>query len=315
MSSQDVAIDGSFWAASFVHAANGHDYLAVGHVMKIPSDASGTINSTVVRTSLLDVTDPTYYVGHAEVSDNIDIYADSGRFEAVYEGFGMTSTNDSDPLDTMHFYSSKGGVNYDLGFAFSSPALMNNGLGAFWFGGDWGYQWSMPKGRTSGWIDVNGTRLEIDPTKSSTWWDRQWGSAAQDFQWMMMILPGSGSNGSDLILSVWDWKDPVGGDKSFATMREEGQESVVLPVSVWTSPNDTWTSPVNGVVYAQAWIVTLPDGSEFSVNSVRKDQVPHTAGGGFGTAFSGFANVEAKLSGRGVREGYGLVDILHPVPN
>lgn len=62
----------------------------------------------------------------------------------------MTSTNDSDPLDTMHVYSSNGGVNYDLKFAFSSPALMNNGLGAFWFGGDWGYQWSMPKDRTSG---------------------------------------------------------------------------------------------------------------------------------------------------------------------
>jgi hypothetical protein len=64
----------------------------------------------------------------------------------------MESTNPEYPLQGIRAYCSSDGIEYDLTFNFTSPILLNAALGSYLVGGELGYEWSLPRGATQGWV-------------------------------------------------------------------------------------------------------------------------------------------------------------------
>lgn len=271
-----MQIDGSFWADSFIHGSNGQDYYVAAHVMNYTSDIPGGLPP--YRAAILDVTDPSRYLNFVKIgpADTPSYWRDSGEFHATFEGFGM-ETSSSDPLQGMHMYCALDGIEYDITFNYTSPVLLDVALGSYLVGGELGYEWAVPKGATEGWLKIDGETIDIVPEKSSTWYDRQWGSLQDSFQWIMIVLEES--DRLDIsVLCVWDWKDTVNGPKEFATVRSSriGRDSVV-PLKMMKSSSNIYTSPKTGLEYPTEWFVML-DGIEISVTTPRPDQVFEASG-------------------------------------
>ena len=305
----DIQIDGSFWANSFIHGSNGHNYYVASHVMSYASDIPGA--KPVRKAGILDITDPSYYLNFVRTaSSDISFWGKDGEFRAVFEGFGMESTSATDPLHGIRTYCSSDGIEYDLTFNFTSPVLLNAALGSYLVGGELGFEWSLPRGATQGWVKVNGEVVEAVPEKSFTWYDRQWGSLQDSFTWMMLHLEEADWLDVSLIC-LWDWKDVVNGEKKFATIRSSktGLDSVV-PLSLTTSSANEWISPDTGLVYPQEWVALLDD-LEILVTTPRPDQV-FEAGldTGFPSQLSGYVDVIAQKAGHAPVKGYGAIDLM-----
>jgi hypothetical protein len=308
----EVQIDGSFWANSFVHGSNGHNYHIATHVMDYGSVIEGSL--PIYRSAILDVTDPSYYHNFIRGAPNgTSFWDERGEFHATFENFGLETLSTEDPLAGLHAYCAMEGIEYDLSIDFSSPVLLNAALGSYWINNDLGHEWSLPRGRTSGWLKINGEVIEVDPELSSSWYDRQWGSMQDSFQWLSLHLEES--NWLDIsVLSVWEWKDAVNGGKEFATIRNPrtGHDSVV-PVKVNQSLTNFWVSPQSGLIYPQEWTVLIDD-IEIFVSSPRADQVVEAPEMGFPLQFSGYVEVLAKKAGQKPVKGYGAIDFLQPFP-
>jgi predicted secreted hydrolase len=100
----------------------------------------------------------------------------------------MESTNTEDRLQGIHVYCSSDGIEYDLTFKFTSPVLLNAALGSYLIGGELGYEWSLPREATEGWVKIDREVVNVVPEKSFTRYDRQWGSLQDSFTWMMLHL-------------------------------------------------------------------------------------------------------------------------------
>lgn len=305
----DFQIDGSFWINSFIHGSNGHNYYIASHVQSYASDIPGALPS--FRAAILDMTDPSFYRQFLHIAPaNTTFWGEGGEFHAAMPGFGMESISSDDPLKGIRTYSSLGDIEFDLTFNFTSPVLLNAALGSYLVGGEIGYEWSLPKGATQGWLKVNGECIDIIPGKSLSWYDRQWGSLQDSFQWIMIQLEES--DWLDIsVLVVWEWKDIVNGGKEFATIRSSatGRDSVV-PLTVTESSTNVWVSKKTGLIYPQEWVVVLDD-IEILVKSPRPDQIFEAdRGTGFPSQFSGYVDVVASKPGHAPVKGFGAVDLM-----
>jgi hypothetical protein len=222
----------------------------------------------------------------------------------------MESTNSDDPLQGIRIYSSLDGIEFDLTINFTSPVLLDDALGSYLVSGATGYEWALPKGATQGWLKIDGEIINIIPEKSSSWYDRQWGSLQDSFQWVAIVLEES--DWLDIsVLCVWDWKDAVNGGKEFATIRSAStSRDSVVPATMTESTTNVWVSPETGLTYPQEWIVVV-DEFEILVKSPRPDQIfeapPET---GFPSQFSGYVEVVVSKAGHAPMKGYGSVDLM-----
>lgn len=308
---EKVPTDTSFWANSFIHGSNGHDYYIAAHTLTFAASVPGAVPA--YRACILDVTDPSYYQSSLRSASANDSLWDNGEFHAIFDDFGMETTS-SDPLQGMHMYSSAENVEFDLTFNFTSRVFLNGALGSYLFGAEIGYEWSIPKGVTQGWLKVDGETIQVVPAKLSTYYDRQWGRLPTSFQWIMIEMEES--DWLDIsILAIWEGEDPVAGKKEFATIRaaSTGYDSVV-PLTATDSRTNVWISPVTDLVYPQEWVVTLDD-VEFLITTPRPDQV--WEGGpevGLPPQFSGFIEVVASKPGHTPVKGFGAIDLIQPWP-
>lgn len=307
MNADYVQIDGSWWANSFIHGSNGHNYYIASHVMDYGSEYDGAL--PIYRASIMDVTDPSFYRNFIRNGDgNTTYYPENADFSAKFDGYGMESNHES-----VHTWCSLEGIDFDLTFNFTSPVILNAALGSYFVGGRTGWEWSLPRGYTQGWFKVNDEVIEVDPELSSTWLDRQWGSVQDSFQWFAINLEES--DWLDIsILSVWDWKDAANGGREFATIRSSktGRDSVVH-LDVQESSTVNYISPETGLVYPQEWTITLDD-LEILVTSPREEQLIEAPETGFPTQFSGYLEVVAKKPGHSPVKGYAATDFLQPFP-
>ncbi|KAL7945354.1 hypothetical protein V8C42DRAFT_322893 [Trichoderma barbatum] len=156
-----------------------------------------------------------------------------------------------DALSGIHTYSQVAGLKYDLTFESSPPLLLNASAGVFQVGGGLGLQSSMPAGKTTGWVSVNGTRIDVDPSQSLAWYDRQWGITPVNFTWFQVHVPGQCANGTeDELYSIWAWYNVVNGNQAFATLRTGEQAAQhVVPIDWKVYSNGTFESAATGVVY------------------------------------------------------------------
>ncbi|KAF4920032.1 Kievitone hydratase [Colletotrichum viniferum] len=273
---------GSFWSSSFIHASNNPSYLVLSHLL--PSIA-------IYRASVLDITDPARYAQYQVLTSPVS------PFSPTIDGISELRTWSARPED---------GVEFDLTFSTSAPILLNGGLGFFESRNKTVYEWSMPAGPTRGWIAVNGTRLAIDPARSLTWYDRQWGGAPPGWSWFELHLENPDEKAYDVPMSVWVWEE-AGAAAGLATTRDGRDVQKVVPVTSLVPSNRTYTSPSSGAVYPLDWTLELGDATRLSISSVRPDQ-EMVAEGGLLPTYEGYVTVSGVYQGNQTVEGYGLVE-------
>lgn len=301
---------GSFWSSSFIHGSNGRDYLVVSNAVAELPVGGGTLVD-VYRASILDLEDTSQYSQYARLTALAQTYGPTGILNFTVPGFAFQSTSRTDPLSGIRIFSNIADVDFDLTFDLSSPPILNAGTGTFQVGGGTGFQWSMPAGKTTGWISVNGTKVNVDASRSLTWYDRQWGVFPSDFSWFQVHIPGQASDGTeDELYSIWAWNDPINGNKQFATRRTgERAEQIVLPVTEKISSNRTFTSPATGVTYPLDWTIAIPGGPELYLSSIRPDQEIQTAGVPV-VSYTGFLNAVAKYPGGRTVPAFAVIESL-----
>lgn len=302
-------IDGSLWANALIHGSNGHNYYVAAHVMDYASNIPGAV--PVYRASILDITDPDFYLNYVKFPPaNTTLWGPCGALNANFGGMGMVASNPKDPLEGIRIWSSLDGVEFDLTFNFSSPVLLNAALGSYLVNGDYGYEWSLPKGITSGWVKVAGETINAIPEQSFTWYDRQWASLQSSFQWFMLHFEESDWLKIEL-MGVWDWTDDVYGPKKFVTVRDPttGRDAVV-PATLIPSETNVYISPKTGLTYPSEWLLLLED-VEITITTPRPDQVFEAEPGlGFPSQFSGYVDAVAKKAGKAPVRGYGASDVM-----
>jgi predicted secreted hydrolase len=274
--------------------------------MSYASDIEGS--KPVYRASVLDLTDPTIFHKYDRIApENTTFWTSDCDFRANFEDYGM-ETIDKNPLHGLRTYSSVENVEFDFDFYFTSPILLNAALGSYQVGGGLGWEWSVPRGRTEGSFRVNGKKVDIVPEKSFAWYDRQFGSLQDSFDWIMLHFEES--EWLDIsIMCAWKWEDRVDGPKMFATVRSSlnGRDSVV-PINLTASTTNVWISPDTGLEYPQEWTIQWED-MELLVTSPRPDQVIEAdEDTGFPSQFSGYVNVLATKAGCIPVRGFGAVD-------
>lgn len=300
----------SFWSSSFIHGSNGRDYLVVANaVAELPVGGGSLID--VYRASILDLEDTSQYSQYARLTAVAQTYGPTGILNFTVPGFAFQSTSATDPLSGIRVASGIADVDFDLTFELSSPPILNAGTGTFQVGGGTGFQWSMPAGKTTGWISVNGTKVNVDASRSLTWYDRQWGVIPGSFSWFQVHIPGQASDGTeDELYSIWAWNDPVNGNKQFATrLTGERAEQIVVPVTEKVSSNRTFTSPATNITYPLDWTISIPGGPELRLSSIRPDQEIQSAGVPV-VSYTGFLNVVATYPGGRTVPAFAVIESL-----
>lgn len=110
-----------------------------------------------------------------------NFWTDDGKFHAAFERAGMEASGNN-PLKGIRTCNSLDGIEFDITFNFTSPVFINAALDSYLVGGQLGYESSLPKRVTQGWLRFDGERVDIIPEKSLTWYDRQWASLQDSFQ-------------------------------------------------------------------------------------------------------------------------------------
>lgn len=170
-------------------------------------------------------------------------------FNASFPDYGFGSTSTTDGISEQRTWSARheDRVEFDLTFSTFAPILLNGGFGFFESRNTTVYEWSMPADLTRGWITVNGTRLAVDPARSLTWYDRQWGGAPPGWSWFELHLENPDQD-YDVPMSVWVWEE-TGAAAGLATIREERDVQKVVPVTSLVRSKRTYNSHSSGAVY------------------------------------------------------------------
>ncbi|UQC84518.1 uncharacterized protein CLUP02_10015 [Colletotrichum lupini] len=262
----------SYWAASFVTASNDRQYAIMSQQM--PTGAG----QSIFQSSILDLEDTSNYwltAGLAPLQGNLTIK--NGLLDIEVEGSAFKSAS-SDSFSSLNTWGKYDTYAFNLTFDASSPVMLNGG----------------------GSFTINGTTLEVDPTKSLTWYDRQHGAGGpNNFTWFGLNFP------SGIRASIWysDTAEPSQ-QLRFATIRAEDGLHIVRFKMVPGNAT-TWTSPVTNTTYAQDWKLFFDNGDSLSIKSIRQDQ---EKGSGAGRFYSGVVEAEGSLFGQ--EKGFGFVDIV-----
>jgi kievitone hydratase len=246
---------------------------------------------------------PSFYIS----ADTTPLYLTNtnGGFNLTFDNgvYALGSTSKTDPITGLRTFSHVPGVEFDITFEISAPALLNAGLGSFFWAGAIQHQWSMPAGRVSGSLIVDNKTLTIDPEASLTWYDRQFGlTAAQNFTWFGLHL-NSGKDKPARVFSLWQWIDPVSGNKQFVTERTAPNIDAVVPIVQFLPSKDKlFQSKLTNFTYPLEWSIILLDGTQLEIETLRPDSEYTTQGQR--TFYTSVVSVKGSYSG------YGAVEIL-----
>ncbi|KAJ5208689.1 hypothetical protein N7449_003068 [Penicillium cf. viridicatum] len=300
----------SFWMSSFVRTTDNGSYLVMAH-----TSFQGGVGYTQ-RGGILSLDEPlgsyprfyqTSFV--AAVAKNNHTNIEPLNLTLSSGAFGLESVGPAtDPSSPLRFFSRVPEAKFDVVFDMSAPVILNAGLGSWLWAGAIQNQWSMPAGRTRGSFVVNDSVLTIDPDQSFTWYDRQWGATqVPTFTWFGLHLAPPDESTGKIYFSIWNWVDPVDGNKSFATVQSQSGISSVVPVVEFSaSEENVFHSQATNSTYPLEYDISLLDGTHLHISSVRPDQeyvITNTTSG----FYSGVMEVTGSYTG------YGVADILPPV--
>ncbi|KAH8656311.1 kievitone hydratase, partial [Ilyonectria robusta] len=297
--SQLITNDGttSYWTCSFLTASDDHQYVVLGHTMWMGGIAQA-------RASILDVTDPSYYKTLLYTNEDATVSSYNGHIDASIGTLGIRALS-ADNVTRIHSYSTFE-IEYSL-ILTASPVLFNGGLGEFTFGNKTCGEWSFPAGRTEGTFVARGKELTVDPERSFTWYDRQWGGSAflGNYTWFQLHVPGT-----DIKASIWAIDDNTNQKNiRIATFRFEDGSHRVLPFEFSESTESQYHSKATVNTYATKWDLEFPGQGRISVTSLRDDQETYNTSSNATPAYEGFSEFDFNLFG--VRsQGYGLTEVV-----
>lgn len=291
-------ITGSYYSSSFLTGTNGNQYILLSHFL--------AASPSYFRGSLLDITTSTYtnFFNHTSYPTN-----PSSTFNVSLNDGGFQSTS-SNNVSTIRTWRTNADVQYDLTFEATSPILYNVGAGEFQWGTGLTNEWGIPAGKTTGTLQVNGSTITIDPARSLTWYDRQWGPGfvVGNWTWFEFHL---GPHGSTKV-SVWAWDNlNPAGETHFATVRAPNGDHSVFSVTLTPSYTRSYTSSATNITYPLDWEITSPLGETLFVSSFKADQeivglaISEHAYEGFVTTKGTFLNT--------IGDGFGLVEMVRTI--
>ncbi|KAF4772723.1 hypothetical protein HER10_EVM0005809 [Colletotrichum scovillei] len=153
----------------------------------------------IYRASDLDITGPAHHEQYQVITSPVPPppFSPSGVFNASFPDNGFGSNSTTNGISELRTWSAspEDGVDFDLTFSTSATILLNGGVGFFESCNSTVYERSRPAGVARGWIAV-------DPERSLTWYDRQWGGAPPGWQWFEIHLENSDPKDYDVPMSV-----------------------------------------------------------------------------------------------------------------
>ena len=263
----------------------------------------------VTIASILNITDITNraYRGEELVHSADEIALATDRMHNVTP----TSTISGDH-QTIAVAADFGWGALDMQAAFPGHVMLNAGAGVFPFlGGTPTVQYSIPWGKGSGWLTLNGERREVFGT---FWFDRQWGmlqglfgqpgialDPTDNWVWMDLNL----SNG--VVLGLWDLV--LSGERySWVTaLYPDGTHAIAELVPLAAGASEVWDSPESGQSYPTRFSVEVPSlGCSLTVTAVMREQeiVSPTE-----PKYEGVADVTGSFEGEPVT-GFTLIEMV-----
>ncbi|KAK6850641.1 Secreted hydrolase-like protein [Apiospora arundinis] len=291
----------SYWLMFFLHGSNGHDYLAVGHVVAY---TNCTPPKPLFRVCLLDINDG-YWFGESFPAldssfllDKVDYRAD--RFELY------ASSAQGGPRDALVCKSIVEGAEFDLVVSPRGPNLYAGGQGTFFWGTDWTYQMSYPEMWVTGTLQCRGQTVDVVPEKSMAWLDRQYGVGAGNAGWdLYMLLFENG-----LKMSIWRSEAcPDAAKQYFATVVYPGDgHHEIYPLDDRVECSRPFVSGETGYLYHAHQVLTIA-GLDARIELEQPWPVGEMAVRGkpdpVSTLFEGYVNVKARIRGEDVK-GWGI---------
>ncbi|KAE8130891.1 hypothetical protein BDV38DRAFT_265938 [Aspergillus pseudotamarii] len=302
--SEMVDSSNSWWISSYLTGSDNHQYMVLSHVL-----ASDKLK--FYRGGIYDITEPAYTQFSKMTTQNLTANSQDGKFDIRTGDFFFGSALANSTITKLRTVSNRTDLHFDLTFELTAPILFNTGLGGlFQFGPDQTGEWSMPAGKTSGWLVFNGKKVAVNEKRSQTWYDRQWnvgpGPASLSWTWFQLHIKEESSDENELV-SVWMYDSDVKGHRQWATTQSKDGISVVQPVRTVEPFGESWTSPHSNVTYHQAWTMVLQDETTLTITTTYNDQKLWAAGG-FAT-YEGFITVNGTNANGNCVTGFGLVEI------
>ncbi|TDZ19396.1 Kievitone hydratase [Colletotrichum orbiculare MAFF 240422] len=300
--SQGLDYSGSWWTSSYITGTNNVQYLVLSHVLDTPI-------FSYHRGSVLDLSTLQYTqfvsAGNATLTDTAN-----PRYNVNVGGGGFEALS-ADNVTSQRTYSTHANGTWDMTWNATSGAVSNVGSGSFQFGPSVTTEWGLPNCYTEGTlIAPNGDSVTVDPARSFTWYDRQWGTAAVtsgNWTWFQLHVPESSDK-----LSIWIIdSEATGKFNKFATVRGPDGDHGVLPVK-WEPKYERSTKSQGAgadILYPLDWTLEIAGYGTVDVASIAADQ-EIVGGNAIQTAYEGFVNYTGVIGGKNVT-GFGLVEIVY----
>jgi hypothetical protein len=294
----DGLASGSYWTSSFLTDTNSNQYLLISHINTV---------GAYFRGGLLDMTESKYtpFFNHTPFSAD-----PSSTFNVTVNDGGMQSTSLNN-VSMIQMWSTNVNVQYNLTFEATSAVLYDGGAGQYIFGTGLTSEWALAACKTSGTLQVNGSPVTIDSSRSLTWYDRQFGPGIAIGNWTWFELHLGPDSNTMVSLAAWDSREPVIGQVRFATIRAPNGDHSVVPVTVVPSFKRTFVSSATNTTYPLDWDIISPLGETLSVSSFTADQ--EIIGPAIiETAYEGFVTTKGEFMGTH-GNGFGLVEMVRTI--
>ncbi|GLA18145.1 hypothetical protein AnigIFM62618_005300 [Aspergillus niger] len=294
---------GSYWTSSYLTTRSKHHYMIISHLLYQPPKSE-----FYFRTSILDLDDPdTGYWNHFSYHNVSLIKKHVTALDLNFGSFGFESLH-SDP-SSLRTWTTTRDYAFDISWRATSPLIYNMGVGMFSFIGGATVEWGLPACATTGHINMNGTTHTIDPLRSFTWYDRQFGESGPENlssfpvgNWTWFELHFTHSTRASI------WAIDTGSEKlRFATIRKGNGSHTIIPFTLEVGEVGAWTSPLSNYTYPQNWKLFFSNGDRLEVTSVRSDQELYSPVIRGDSAFEGFVTVSGRLLGE--ESSFGLVEM------
>jgi predicted secreted hydrolase len=301
---QSSNYNGSWATGSWITSVSGGQYFAVSHYV------NDGIHD-VYRTSILDLSSLEYRYFFQAGNGSYPSSPPSHLKAGVGDGNCFEGISD-DNYATMHVQSSHSNVTFDLTYQATTKPLINGGAGVVMLGASESKQWSLPACRTNGFLVVNNEQIPIDPMRSLTWYDRQWGTGGfTNWTWFGLHIPQTGH-----VLSIWTGDThtnrtaPVVPGR-FATVRNAQGAQTVCDVTWTPDLNRTFYSDSANETYPLAWTVEIPNyDAVVRIESGAANQLNTGSHGPEPPAYNGFVTFSGQFQGAEI-EGFGIVEIVY----
>lgn len=256
----------------------------------------------VFRSSILDLTSLDYHSSFQAGNGSYPL-SPAGHLKVGINGNGFEGISE-DNYGIMRIQSFHEHIKFNLTYYATSKPLINGGTGVIMFGGSESREWGLPACRTEGFLVVNGEQITVDPARSLTWYDRQWGAGGfTNWTWFGLVTPQTGD-----MFSIWagDTQDPASSER-FATVRDASGAQTVCSI-IWTPDfSHVLDDSATGKTFPLAWTLQIPSyDAIFKIKSVTPNQLNPGSSSFEPPMYIGFVSFSGKVQGT-LTQGIGTV--------